>query len=207
MYKESRINFLTFFIIILCFLNCISKAENLDNDKSEFKVDLSEDEKFSTEFIQALKVINDSINEPELKDLDYESYRFTYVDSFRKHKLFRVNYYGDYYTELVVKLFESESDYKTHVLKSEIKIDLSKEQSKEFKKLIQGSYFWSMETSENPIPMYLDGYTFVLEGFLPKNKNNNARTHTVFRVVPKEGSFREACEKLIEFYEKSKILN
>ncbi len=170
------------------------------------EVELPQDEKNTFEFFRRMETILDSINEPKLGDLGFESYRFSHFDSFQKHKLFRLNHYNDADNELVVKFFESKGieSNEIYTLISEEKMDLTNEQFHDFSKLIKGSYFWSMNTFENPIPQYLDGYVYILEGNISSDDYSSLRNHKVVRVVPHEGSFREACEKLEEFYEQAK---
>ncbi|MBO6881577.1 hypothetical protein [Winogradskyella sp.] len=199
-------NIFKFFVLLSITLSCNSNTNNSNLRSIKEKVEVPQLEVDKLNFIKTLGRIHDTINEPTLSDLNYESYRFNYLDAFQRHKLFRINHYGENYNELIVKFYESDGNYEneTYSLISEDKIDLNPEQYKEFKSLIKGSYFWSMKESENPIPQYLDGYIFVLEGYSPKLEHSESRFNRVYRVVPYKGSFRQACEKLMEFYEQSK---
>ena len=86
---------------------------------------------------------------------------------------------------------------------SEETFDISLEQYEEFEKLIDGAYFWSLKMIEGK-PSYLDGYGYVLEGFKSKSTRSKQKFHIVAREVPHQGSFRQACDKLMEFYNDSK---
>lgn len=192
-------------IIVFCLLNCNSKSNSVT--KVESTEELSFDEEALIEFNKNLEKIRKQINEPVLDSLDYDSYRLFYLDSFQKHKIFRLNHHNENDNELIVKYFSSQGndEDETYVaIVSEDKIKLTYEQYLDFQKLIKGSYFWSMNLTENPIPQYLDGYVFILEAIEQKSNYHEKRFQKVIRVVPYNGSFRQACEKLMEFYETSK---
>ena len=55
---------------------------------------------------------------------------------------------------------------------------------------------------EDPKPQYLDGHGYLLEGFEPQSGSKKQRHHIVSRIVPHEGSFKQVCDKLMEFYNK-----
>jgi len=199
-------NFNTFYLVIIfLFFSCNSKSDSSISNGSEAEIHLSEFHQDSLKGMRWINKIYDSINEPKLYSLDHESYRFNYLDSFGKNILFRVESYNERDIRLIIKLYDKERNYEDEIysLTSESIIELTKEQYHEFKDLIDGSYFWSMKMFEKPMPQYLDGYGYLLEGFKPKNGSEKDRYHIVTRTVPHDGSFRRACEKLMEFYKEN----
>jgi len=203
-------NHLIYILIVFVFLfGCNSQSENSVIDNFQNEHHLTEFEKDSIEGIKWLNKIHDSIGEPNLNHLDYECYRFNYFNSFGKNKLFRIEHFGNNHNRMIIKFYAQDKyydkendnyDYDNYILTSEKIIDITLEQYNEFKKLIDGSYFWSLKMMESPQPQYLDGYTYLLEGFEPKSSSKKQRYNIVARAVPHEGSFRKACEKLMEFY-------
>ncbi|MBR9847066.1 MAG: hypothetical protein GYB35_13610 [Algicola sp.] len=185
-----------YLIIFILLIGCMSKTEKHDSINSKSEITQSKFQKDSTEIIQWLSKFHDSMNEPDLTDLDYECFRFNFLDSFGKNKLFRIEKLSQIKFKLVVKLYNT-TEMKNSVIEETISI--SEEQYNEFKKHINGSYFWSLEMLDYP-GQYLDGYAYLLEGYEPNSLKKKERHHIVAREVPYSGSFKKACEKLMEFY-------
>lgn len=78
---------------------------------------------------------------------------------------------------------------------------LLKGQWNEFKREIEGAYFWSIGVQDviDPNSIRLDGSSWTLEGKRQFEMNENRKYHFVSRPSPKTGNFRNACLKLIEF--------
>jgi hypothetical protein len=185
-----------YLIIFVLLIGCNSKSEKTESTNSESEITLSEFQKDSTEIIQWVSKFHDSLKEPKLTDSDYECYRFDFLDSFGKNRLFRIEKLSQDHFRLIVKSYNA-NEIKNSV--SEKTIAISKEQYSEFKKHINGSYFWNLGMIAYPTGQYLDGYGFLLEGYEPKSKEKKERHHIVAREVPYDGSFRKACYKLMEF--------
>ncbi len=200
-----KIQTLFYLIFIYCSFSCISKPERIASGNSEFEIKLSKFQNDSIKGTKWLTKIYDSINEPDLKLLEFECFRFNFLDSFGKNQLFRIEHINDNYTRMIVKSYDKENNYENEIysLTSETTIELSTEQYDEFKKEVDGSYFWTLNMIEYPKRMFLDGYSYLLEGYDP----NEQRYHIVVRTVPYEGSFKSACDKLMEFYDKEKQNN
>lgn len=181
---------ITFTLLIGC------NSEKNDSINSESEITLSKFQKDSTKIIQWVSKIHDSLAEPKLTDLDYECYRFDFLDSFGKNRLFRIEKFSRNDFRLVIK------SYNTDQIKNSVSeeiIQISKGQYKEFKKHINGSYFWSLKMLTYPTGQYLDGHAFLLEGYEPKSSEKKERHNIVAREVPYDGSFKKACLKLMEF--------
>ena len=146
-----------------------------------------------------------SLKEPILSDLEYECYRLTLHKSFKNSMIFRLDRKGDDYHKLVVKEYKTDSkdgDPNKALLINEKSFDLTISEFKEFKNLINQSYYWTLKFWDEQTGF--DGNTYVLEALLPWTRNNNKKKyHCVVRWEPYEGSFKQACEYLVEHYNKA----
>lgn len=184
-----------YLIIFVLLIGCNSKSEKTEFIKSKSVKTLSKLQKDSTKFIQYVSKFHDSLNEPKITDLGYECYRFDFLDSFGKNRLFRIKKSNKDDFSLVVKSYNIK-EIRNSV--TEKVIPISNEQYNEFKKHINGSYFWNLKMIDYPTGQYLDGYAFLLEGYQPKSSYNEEKHHFVVREVPYNGSFKKACLKLVE---------
>lgn len=120
--------------------------------------------------------------------VDKEVYRFTWLRTFDKPMVFRIeNRKGDYI--LYYKVLDGKGGYEPGRIEVEKTKNLTKKEWLTFKKLIENADFWNMSLGRNSIG--LDGSEWILEGL----------TRTKYRAVtvwsPTEGSFYEACIYLI----------
>ncbi|QIE58636.1 hypothetical protein G5B37_03390 [Rasiella rasia] len=205
--KKIRIIILSI-IVALCF-SCNIKSDKktipnviVEKLNSQFVKDSIEGDKF-------LERIYNSIDEKRLEDYGHDSFRFHHVDAFGNNSIFRVNYFDENDIELVAKFYQADesSEIGKYTLTNESITNLSSEQFIEFQNLVKGAYFWDLKMIEYPAQDYFDGYAYILEQFDYSHKPEKSRYHMVARSVPYKGSFRQACEKLVEFYNTEKNRN
>lgn len=132
----------------------------------------------------------------ELSNLGYDStcvevYRFGWDRSFHPPITFTISRSKEVY-KLLIKEF---NDTICVTIKT-----LSKNQWISFKKEIEGAYFWSLlPAHDDPYAIGSDGSNWVLEGKRKTISRLERKYNIVFRHSPPNGSFRNACIKLIEF--------
>jgi hypothetical protein len=181
-------------VIMLCSLHSSCNSKSKKNQTSNIEIqNLEIPPNDSVLVVNWLEKSHTSIREPKLIDLDFECYRFNYIDSYGNHELYRLNHYSSNNIELIRKTYKETE--KSFVLKSENTIEVSPKQYEEFKSLINGSYFWSLKLFHNSRKKYMDGYVYVLEGYKP-NIEDTFEYYIVSREIPEKGSFKQACDKL-----------
>jgi len=151
------------------------------------------------------------LKEPDLMNEKYEVYRMIYWVAFRDNiLLFRIENKNEAYTLTVKDILPAyySRSHKDTLLHDTV-LTLNADNWKEFKNLINASYFWSLSRHEpSPVAVgYSDGWDCDLEGFIGNtsyidtadhSKGTRRFYHRVMRQCPYDGSFDEACRKLIE---------
>ena len=190
-------------ILLIIFSSCnLEQRTKSDKDNKKSEIVLTEYQKDSVFKMQNLADIHLALNEPDLNHLEYECYRLTLYKSFENSMVFRVDRKGDDYHKLVVKEFNtknSDGPSSRATLINEMTFDLTISEFNEFKDLLNQSYYWTLKFWDERSGF--DGNSYVLEAFVPfSNVTSEKKYHNVARWEPYEGSFKQACEKLIEYY-------
>lgn len=199
-------------LLLLCVSACIGCGTSVTNSDSQDSIDTMD----SIQDISRMTTNNpdkiiDSLRtqaliifeEPDFQDTGGESYRFIFFD----HNKPQVNHWKIY------RVFENEGKYysirKWHefingenpTLMADSAL-ISHNEWIEIGNLINGSYFWSLETV-HLAPVGLTDDLWILEG---RHNNShftaNKSYHFVLRWNPYEGSFKSACLKIQEICER-----
>lgn len=149
------------------------------------------------------------IDEPDLSlkiDENTEIYRLTLKKSFSLTTIIiRIQNRNDSINLFSKRLIISGGNVKagdTNVTVDSILYEKSKvismNQWETFMKIINGAYFWDLGNNSNDI--CIDGTLCKLEGArnLSSLDENASKYHTVYKMCPIDGSFKNACQYLLE---------
>jgi hypothetical protein len=205
---HSRDRYHTFemkrYLIILLIIITACNSKSNENTSSKNVSSDQEFSKYQRDSITQMKYLldlNSALDEPNLTDLEYECYRLTLHKSFENPMIYRIDRKGDDYHKLVVKEYQTDTidgNPNKALLLNEKTLNITKSEFNEFKNLLNQSYYWTLKFWDERSG--LDGDTYVLEALLPWTREKNEKKyHCVMRWSPYQGSFKEACEKLVKF--------
>ena len=154
-------------------------------------------------FVQLLN----KLKEPELENLNRETYRFLILSSFGNYKTYRINENADNYSitaKNYVKYFEDTISYKEIVINRLVKKSetaISETQWLEIKSLIDKIDFWELPVNTNE--RYLDGTAYVIEGYShEKNACTQRNYHITSRISVSDSTiYKSIFIKLSKFTE------
>lgn len=152
-----------------------------------------------------------SIGEPLIRNERIEVYRFVLSDALGKTVILRIQKDTDNTVKLFSKYFLSSGEYGVVRLYKGKKINIQRDTIidaeiqeveasfwQSFKKELDGSYYWALT---NPCPKgngVTDGYVLYLESMSFICKQNVLTYHEVEIHEPNNGSFRDACQLLLD---------
>lgn len=204
-YSMSGFSIKRFIVIICMFSSLMFSCEN----KKDMPL-LHSKKAVSNNNDSASHVFLLSINEPDIKELKTEAYRFFWSRTYKENYLFRIQKSSNGKPMLFSKCILEGASGLTVIYKGS-KVELNKdtvieqrvqeinEQSlSEFKKILEGSYYWALD---NPCPNgdgATDGSSLILESNSYSCGNYfELNYHIVSVHNPKNGSFRNAFEFLL----------
>lgn len=181
--------YITVVLLFIFFTNCrqkpictVNAAVLKSNDSILLEV---KKEKFLLHFLNKME-------EPELENLNEETYRFMIVGPFGDNRIYRIRKDNEHYVLISksYKTFLSDSSKIEEVrigrLSREIKTTIQLKDWNEIKNSIDKLNFWAMPVriKDNH---YLDGTGYVIEGYTTiKNECTNRNYHATQRISPND---------------------
>jgi hypothetical protein len=140
-------------------------------------------------------------NEPAIHQLQVESYRFSItVLLYDYFKVYRVERRGnDYNLHIKEYAVSTTAKEREDSLVSNISKKITKSEWTSIDNAFKENCFWTMSTHIKSDDNYLDGSSWLLEGYKSNSVCTNNKYHIAGRRSPGSSSFRMICEKFLEF--------
>lgn len=190
-------------LLTITLLSLLTNCKQFDNSEKKAQKDSTENIykktiQYSHEYdsLQRLRWMKraNSFNEKELDNNCVETYRFFWYRSFHPDMIITIYNREEKFT-LLIKTITDNKTISSH------NKNLTLQQWQAFKKEIDGAYFWELGPQDlnDSYNIGFDGASWALEGRRGYDNLGNTLYHQVLRLNPKEGNFKNACKKLIEF--------
>ncbi len=143
---------------------------------------------------------NNRFNEPAIHQSQVESYRFSItVLLYDYFKVYRVEKNGnDYKLHIKEYAVSTTSEQRADSLVSNTSKKITKSEWSSIDNAFKENCFWTMATDIKTDDNYLDGSTWILEGYRQNTTCTNSKYHLAYRNSPDSSNFRLICEKFIE---------
>ncbi|GGZ65270.1 hypothetical protein [Mesonia mobilis] len=126
------------------------------------------------------------INEPNLENLEGETYRFLIIGPWGNSSIYRLNKNADKITLSSNKYWQEINDIQIDSLEKIEKINLKIKDWNKIKNLLNEINYWKSPVRIND-NHYLDGTGFIIEGYSNlKNECTNRNYHATSRISPKD---------------------